>query len=403
MRRKIYFWLCVAALCGVVAFALYGTDPKATCAAALIALAAFILHYRATSKPMKAIRSGMDLLRSQDFASRLRPVGQKDADEVVRLFNTIMESMKSERLKNQEQNAFLGKLVEASPMGVAICSFDGEIESTNPAFLRLASPAVIDALRTLGDGEERTLRPDSGQVLRCSRMFFMDRGFRRPFYLVERLTDEIVRAETEMFHKIVRTMGHEVNNTLGGVISVIESLAQIHADDEVISEVLASCEDSCHALSNFVRSYSDVVKLPDPILEPLDLGDFARSTEAFLAHMCPEGISLRVITDNAATVSADSQLINRVIVNAVKNAVESIGAGPGNITVTARGRSLEIADNGPGLSPEAAARVFTPFFSTKNADRGLGLMLISEILRKHRAAFSLSTDPDGLTRLKISF
>lgn len=80
---------------------------------------------------MNAIRSGMDLLRCQDFASRLRKVGQKDADEVVALYNSVMSNMKAERLKNLEQDSFLSKLIEASPMGIAICKLDGSIETKN--------------------------------------------------------------------------------------------------------------------------------------------------------------------------------------------------------------------------------------------------------------------------------
>lgn len=73
----------------------------------------------------------------------------------------------------------------------------------------------------------------------------MDRGFRRPFFLVERLTDEILEAETAVFTKIVRTMSHEVNNTLGGVVSVLETLAALHSDDDGISAAIGSCCDSC--------------------------------------------------------------------------------------------------------------------------------------------------------------
>lgn len=402
MRHYLYFWLCVAGLCGAALCSFHGA---AICAGAcsLTALAALLLYRHATAKPMHAIRSGMDLLRSQDFASRLCKVGQKDADEVVVLFNKLMDSMKSERLKNEEQNAFLGKLIAASPMGIATCTLDGEIESSNPAFGSMTSPALLETLGTLADGEQRTVRPASGQVLRCSRMYFMDRGFRRPFFLVERLTDEIVRAETELFYKIVRTMGHEVNNTLGGVVSVLETLEGIHAGDISVLEALVSCRSSCLALRDFVKAYSDVVKLPEPVAAPLDLGKFLSSCGSFLAGMCPPNIQFVLDTGNAATVHADRMLLERVLVNAVKNAVESIGGREGRISVRASGRTLEVTDNGPGLSDEAASRVFTPFFSTKHADRGLGLMLIADVLRKHKADFTLTTASDGLTRLHIEF
>ncbi|MDE6277656.1 MAG: PAS domain-containing sensor histidine kinase [Muribaculaceae bacterium] len=401
-RSNVYFGLSLVLLvaAGLCGYRGHAYECVGLTAAGVVAL---VLFRRATVKPMRAIRSGMDLLLSQDFASRLRPVGQKDADEVVRVFNAIMGTMKSERLKNEEQNAFLSKIVEASPMGVAVCTFDGEIESSNPAFKDLGGEALEGVLSTLGDGEQRIIRPGGEQVLKCVRMHFMDRGFRRRFYLVERLTDEIVRAETELFHKIVRTMGHEVNNTLGGVVSVLETLQAVHEGDEIVAEALDSSRSSCLALTSFVKAYSDVVKLPDAEPEAIDVAEFLRRCLPFLQKMCPPNIRLRVDAKDGSRIEGDPMLLERVIVNAVKNAVESIGSRDGEIALGCSGKRIEITDNGPGISAENAERVFTPFFSTKRADRGLGLMLIADILRKHGAAFNLSTDADGLTRLRIDF
>lgn len=405
-RSSIYFLISLLALAAAAVLLFLG--HKLPCSAAVaLGIAGLLLYRRSTAATLRAIRNGMDLLRSQDFASALRRTGIKDADEVVALFNSLMATMKAERLKNQEQNAFLAKLIEASPMGVALCDFDGKIIDSNGPFRELAADAAVAAtLADLDDGEQRTVRPGGSQVLRCSRMHFMDRGFRRRFYLIERITDEIVRSETELFHRIVRTMGHEVNNTLGGVVSVLETLQTIHADDEFIADTIGSCLGSCLALTAFVKAYSDVVKLPEAELQPTDLGDFVRDCAGFLASMCPAAITLRTETEGCATVSLDPMLMERVMVNGVKNAVESIGERTGEIIVRAAGRSIEITDNGPGLSTEAVGRVFTPFFSTKRADRGLGLMLVGDVLRKHKAAYSLRTatvDGHPRTTLKITF
>lgn len=400
-RSSLYFLISVLGLAGLSVM-LYLGKPAGVWAFAGVALGALLLYRRSTAGTLRAIRNGMDLLRSQDFASRLCHVGIKDADDVVDLFNALMGTMKAERLKNEEQNAFLSKLIEASPMGVALCSLDGEIVETNPSFRKLVDGSVAQTLAELGDGEQRTVRPNGTQVLRCTRMHFMDRGFRRSFYLVERITDEIVRSETELFHKIVRTMGHEVNNTLGGVVSVLESLETMHTGDSFVEEAIGSCRSSCLALTGFVKAYSDVVKLPEPELRATDLGEFARGCAGFLGAMCPENVSFRVEVRDAETVGLDPMLMERVMVNGVKNAVESIGERVGEIVVRAHGRTLEIVDNGPGLSAEASARVFTPFFSTKRADRGLGLMLIGDVLRKHKARFGLRTDC-GETTLRVEF
>lgn len=232
----------------------------------------------------------------------------------------------------------------------------------------------------------------------------MDRGFRRPFYLVERLTDEIVRAEKTIFNKVVRTMGHEVNNTLGGVVSVLETLAAFHADDAETVAAIESCRSSCINLGAFVKGYSDVVKLPEPELEMVSLNQFVNETLPFLTEMLTPGITFETdLYEPAPVADIDPMLIHRVLVNAVKNSVESIGESDGRIVIRTAPDMLEIIDNGKGISDETAKHIFSPFFSTKNADRGLGLMLISDILRRHNATFTLITGSDRLTRLTIIF
>lgn len=90
-------------------------------------------------KPLEAVENGIYLLREQDFSTRLRPTGQRDADMVVELFNSLIDTMKSERLKNMEQESFLQHLIEASPSGIAICDFNRRIVKCNPAYSRMVN------------------------------------------------------------------------------------------------------------------------------------------------------------------------------------------------------------------------------------------------------------------------
>ncbi len=374
-------------------------------AAAAVAVAAFVVTLRAVRKPLQAVSNGIYLLREQDFSSRLRRVGQPDADRVVDFFNSLMATMKEERLKTKQRHKLLTLLIERSPMGVAMCDFDGNIESTNDAFDRFATPALKQALDELADGETRTVRFGAEGIYRISRLWIMDSGFRRPFFLVEQLADEIIEAEKNIFNRIVRTLGHEINNTLGSVISVTDSLASIHADDPEVSAVLHSCTDRCSGLVRFVSSYADIVKLPEPDFIDLDLNGFVAEMLPFLRTLLPDNIRLDTrLSADAPTVKADPVLLERVVVNAVKNSVESIAAASGTVTLATSAATLTVSDDGPGLTPEAAEAVFSPFFSTKRNGRGLGLMLIAEITRRHHAGCTLATDAaTGLTSLTLTF
>lgn len=394
MRYKIYTGLLVALAIATAVCAVCGVEWPwiAACCALMVFL--IILLYRAVRLPLNAVENGMYLLREQDFGSRLRTTGQPDADRVVALYNSLIESMKAERLKNLEQNRFLSLVVDASPLGIAVCDFDGNIAETNRAWNAMQSPVLSKAIEEVADGDSQTVRLADALIVRISRLWFMDSGFKRRFILVERLTEEIAAAEKQMFNKIVRTIGHEVNNTLGSVISVLDTLGEMHSDDIFVSEAVTSSRNSCTNLVNFVRGYADIVKLPPVAPEPVDPDIWLHGILPTLQRVASDNITVTLSHDGANRKAyIDPVLMERVMINIVRNAAESIGDKPdGRIDIMVRDKEIRVTDNGKGISEEAAGKLFTPFFSTKRPDRGLGLMLIADILRAHRARFTLATD-----------
>ena len=122
--------------------------------------------------------------------------------------------------------------------------------------------------------------------------------------------------------------------------------------------------------------------------------------------MCvKQNVNFRLsLPQHPVEVNVDSVLFEQVLINIVKNAVESIGSdGEVMVTVSANPPSIVIADNGPGISEDAVEKLFSPFFSTKSNGQGIGLMFISEVLHKHGCRFSLETCDDGWTRFSIYF
>lgn len=403
MRYRVYTFVLLVAVLGLSATAFLHLPLMWTTAASVTACVALGLLWRSVSKPLNALSNGASLLREQDFGSRLRKCGQPDADRIVALFNDMMATLKAERLANMEQENFLTQVVQASPMGIAVCDLDGNISEANPAWRAMASEDLMEAARSLADGESRTLRLSSSRIVRVSRQWFMDRGFRRRFYLAEPLTAEIIGAQKQIFNKIVRTIGHEVNNTLGSVISVLETLADIHSGEPAVHEAINAGARSCDNLVKFVRGYADIAKLPRPEPVETELNAYIASLIPVLSGLAPGNVKIEFRPDPQPQFRPlDTMLIERVMINVVKNAVESIGDRPdGLVTVAVNGHTVTITDNGRGIAPEDAARLFTPFFSTKRPDRGLGLMLVTDILHAHDAAFTLTTS-SGLTAFSFS-
>lgn len=373
--------------------------------AVAVAIVVAIVLYINVMRPMSAMSSGMDLLRAQDYASRLRPVGQKDADVAVTVFNDMMDRLKNEHLRLEERNLFLQQLIEASTQGIAIADFDGKPVAANAAAASMLSEIKIPDMPV---GGSVVVRSATGIIYRVIHQAFTDHGFRRSFYIMEVMTDELRRAEREAYGRVIRTISHEVNNTIAGIGSVLQTLDSM-ADDEGIHEVVSASIERTSNLSQFISGYASLVKLPDPHTVPMELTGSVDGLRAFLHAMADDaGVEIKFdLTDNTI-VGIDPVQWEQVIVNIVKNAIESImyarRSGGRVVISTPAPRTLLIADNGSGISAEAAAQIFSPFFTTKPDGQGIGLMLVTEILRRHGCSYSLATDrTTGLTEFKIVF
>ena len=385
------------------------------------------VFYRKIVKPLRTIGNGMELLREQDFSSRLSPVGQYEADRIVNIFNRMMEQLKNERLRMREQNYFLDLLIQASPMGVIILTLNEEVSQMNPMAVKMLGVPLPDACGRKMEGvdsvlaaelaqipyeETKVVRLNDANVYKCTHSYFIDCGFKHPFYLIERMTDEVMRAEKKAYEKVIRMIAHEVNNTTAGITSTLDTVGQaLSAEEgmEDICEVMRVCVERCYSMSRFITRFADVVKIPEPTLSPLSLNEMAATCKRFMEGMCADaGISLHLECDEqVGTVKMDASLFEQALVNIIKNAAESIsasGKGNGEIWVrTFAPASVEVADNGAGISREVESKLFTPFFSTKPNGQGIGLVFIREVLSKHGCTFSLRTYEDGLTRFRITF
>ncbi|MDE6818858.1 MAG: PAS domain-containing protein, partial [Muribaculaceae bacterium] len=134
MKSKIYFLLlCLAVIAPTVVLGLATQRPEVAVCCLLPETALLILVYRMLFRPMRVIATGLELLREQDFSSRLRIVGQPDADRVVDMFNSMMACLHRQNLQIREQNEFLDLLIDASPMGVIILDDNDNICQLNGA------------------------------------------------------------------------------------------------------------------------------------------------------------------------------------------------------------------------------------------------------------------------------
>ena len=370
----------------------------------VVVLIFLVVFYRKVIRPIDTLTGGMELLRDQDMSTTLAPSGQKETDEIVKTFNALITRLRNEHLRLDEQNSFLNLLIDASPMGVILCDLSGNVKSMNPAAQKMLTPAISEAMKTLPLGVDTTLRLSNSQIYHLSHLSFLDRGYQHPFFLIESLTSEVMKAEKVAYEKVIRMIAHEVNNNVAGIVSTLDLIGEeLHSDTS--KEALDASRERTQKMAEFVTRFANVVKIPEPQLTLCDLSEEVEACHSFLEGLCQtHHIHLTFhLTDEAIPVHLDTTLFQQALVNIVKNAIESI-TDKGEITITTVPKTLTITDNGRGISPEVAQHIFTPFYSTKPQGQGLGLLLIRDILTKHGCTFTLLTSPDdGLTRFTIVF
>jgi len=426
------FLLYVAAVqlpLAVFAFYLYRHDRVlllAVEAMFIVSLSTGIVLVRKLLAPLEALRSGAAFLSERDFSTRLKPTGQLELDALIDVYNRMIDSLREERIRLEEQQWFLAKVLQASPSGVVTLDFERRVASLNPraqemlgvtaeeaAGKRLAALGTpfAAALDGIGPGESRVVPLHGSRRVKAQGAEFLDRGFTRPFLVLEELTEELRQSEKAAYEKLIRMMSHEVNNSLGAASSLLHSCLlykdQLSPDDRgdfenALNVVLARTE----RLNGFMKEFADVVRLPEPRKAPSDVLPLLRGIATLLG---PEAERRRIalawdVGDTLEAIPLDRRQLEQVFVNVLKNAMEAIGED-GAITIRTgrRGgrRFVEVEDSGPGIPEEVRAQLFRPFFTTKENGQGLGLTVTQEILARHGFDFSLESAPGGPTRFTI--
>jgi nitrogen fixation/metabolism regulation signal transduction histidine kinase len=384
--------------------------------------------FRALFAPLDLVMAGAEFIKDKNFTSKFNEVGQPEMDKLIAVYNRMIDHLREERTRLQEQHYFLDKILRASPSGIITFDFDEKIAMLNPraekmlqaASANLAGRKLVElhapfaeALSRLNAGESQVILLQGRRRVKCQKSQYRDRGFTRSFILMEELTEELRRSEKAAYEKLIRMMSHEVNNSIGAVNSLLHTFLnyknQLRDDDRqdyenALNVAIARTEH----LNVFMRSFAEVVRLPLPKRQPCDLQELLESIALLMsAESQKRGIVWKWEVGEAfAPIVMDKNQMEQVFVNIFKNAMEAIGT---NGTITIRlgkkgGRSfVMIEDTGAGLTPEARANLFTPFFSTKENGQGIGLTMIQEILSQHNFEFSLDSPPGESTQFVVYF
>jgi two-component system nitrogen regulation sensor histidine kinase NtrY len=418
MKLKIKFLLIIGLLhciCLVLSFFIFRENKLVFISSeALIILSAILSIglYNQLIAPLDSLKAGANAIRDRDFNVKFITTGQNEMDELITVYNQMIDELRAERLKQEEQHFFLEKLINTSPTGILIMDYDQQLKQVNPkaADILAAGPETFLAeMISMPAGSSRVIKIGGVKAYKVQKSNFIDRGFARVFIMLEDFTDEIFAAEKNVYGKVIRMMAHEVNNTVGPVNSIINLALGteelwLPAERAVLKNAMQVAVDRNQNLNRFMRNYADLVKLPAVNKQQIDLVHLLRSVADFMEQKAKEnGVIFHLrLPDHSVPLFADVQQMEQALINIVKNGIEAIGReGRLDFELDMAKHCLTIADSGAGISEEGKEKLFTPFYSTKKDGQGIGLTMVREILLNHGFDFSLETITPGRTEFRI--
>jgi len=388
----------------------------------MIVLIIFVASYlfRRTFKPLEQIKTGSESLRHQDFTQKMRFTDSPEMNSLVSVYNQMIDNIRKERVFQKEQHYFFTLLVESIPVGIIILDYEARLSEFNPEARKMfglesgnlgqhldeVSPELgaVMASLTNRDNEVIHFRLGNHRYFRCGVNQFMHRGFPRKFLIIDDISSEVLDIEKKSYGKVIRMMAHEVNNSVGAINSILDSILQgTHMEEQELREYLSLIHDRNEGLNLFMKNFADVVRIPPPTTHRTHLNNLLRNVFLLMKNrILGQDITMELLLpDEEIYVHIDSEQIEQVLINIILNAIQAIEeAGKVTIELMKNPVVIRVADTGLGLSSEASDKIFTPFFSTRPAGQGVGLTMAREILNNHGFEYSLTSE-NGQTTFRI--
>jgi len=356
----------------------------------------------------------------EDFS---RQYVAEDVDaELKDAFNRVIERFRDARAERDVKAGYLETVVKHVPVPFIAARADGSLSLVNNPARRLTGlPALshLDDLAALDPGLPRQMReiPPGGRRLLQSSVrgvpaelrisvseIRLEGGVER-LYSIENLSGELTARESSAWRNLIRVLTHEIMNTLTPVTSLAQTtsgMLERTAASADIRQAVETIARRSEGLTNFVMRYRELLRLPQPDITRIVVNDALHGVVTLMgADLGDIDVSIDV-TPASLEVAADRALLDQVLVNIVKNALDAVGeAGNGRIALRGRlelGRVvISVRDNGTGIDAEALAQVFVPFFTTKRGGSGIGLSLCRQIMTAHGGEIAIASDGDGTT------
>ena len=372
----------------------------------------FGLRERVAS-PLRTLANLLEAMREGDYSIRARHSRSDDPlGEVMQQVNAMSATLREQRLGAMEATTLLRKVMEE--INVAVFAFDGDrrlrlVNRTGERLLNEPSERLVgESAETLGlaqylegDAQRTEQRKFPGGAARwgVSRSLFREGGRSHQLVVVTDLTQPLRAEELKAWQRLVRVLGHELNNSLAPIKSIAGSLENILAREprppdweEDTRRGLAVIAARSEALSRFMSAYARLAKLPRPTMAPVCVPELVQRVAGLETRIPPV-----VEPGPEIVIQADADQLEQLLINVIRNAADASLETGGGVRV-GWGRhdshlTVWIRDGGLGLPN--TANLFVPFFTTKPAGSGIGLVLSRQIAEAHGGTLTLQNASEG--------
>jgi two-component system, NtrC family, nitrogen regulation sensor histidine kinase NtrY len=361
--------------------------------------------------PMRTLSNLLAALREGDFSIRARGANRPDVlGEVLREVNALGETLRQQRLGALEATALLRKVMEE--IDVAVFAFDGlgllrlvnragERILNQPAEAILGCTAAELGISECLEGETPRIVqiafPGKSGRWEIHRGSFREGGLPHQLLVISDLSRALRDEERQAWQRLIRVLGHELNNSLAPIKSVAENLGSIlgrkdraadwQEDMRAGLNVIAARTDG---LARFMNAYARLAKLPPPAFQTVEVGTWIRRVVGLEPRL-----QIQLEAGPEVKIQADPDQLEQLLINLLHNAVDAALETGGGVRVGWERRDgyveVWVEDDGPGIPN--SANLFVPFFTTKPSGSGIGLVLSRQIAEAHGGSLLLENRP----------
>jgi signal transduction histidine kinase len=379
-------------------------------------------------------------LSGEVTSSFTRPKKSDEFSVMYDYFGQLNSRLEGIRVEHEVRNNYFRTIADQTSVGLISFTDDGEVDFINDAAKRIFKVFVVRNLsrfdtfragfsRYLADLEpEKTeLVPVTvdDEVIQLSVKKINFRAGDRSLHLVslQNIKAELDQKEIESWQRLIRVLTHEIMNSITPITSLVNTISRIYKDretgtimkpDDITAKDIEKTvqgldivEGRGARLIQFVNNYRDLTKLPKPVMQPEFIKPIFQEILGLHQDLIKmQNVKVVVACHPSLQVTADRRLLEQVLVNLFKNAVEACAGKPApvvRLSALASGESvtIEVEDNGRGIPPEVEMNMFVPFFTTKEKGSGIGLSLSRQLIRLHGGNLDFYSVPGEKTIFSI--